>query len=101
MGFSFPSFLVMKKKDNAYCDLEGCMYPFTNCSSRNSFNASSSNRDIGYTLQLIASGAPFLNSIIWSQGCEGGKHCDSFSLKTFANCWYCGGISTFLVYCPA
>src|ERR1700761_4672009 len=49
----------------------------------------------------MASGAPFLNSLMWSHGREGGHRWDSSSLNTLANFWYCGGISTFLVYCPA
>jgi hypothetical protein len=49
----------------------------------------------------MASGAPGLNSMAWSQGRLGGNHFDSSSLKTFTNFWYSFRISTFLVYCWA
>jgi len=54
---------------------------------------------MGYTLQSIASGASFLNSIAWSHAHFGGYHFDSSSLNTLANPWYSLGISTFFTYC--
>jgi hypothetical protein len=89
----------MKKKDDAYCNFEGRIYPFSNCSSMNTSKASSSTRVIGYILHSMASGAPGLNSIAWSHACHGGNHFDSSSLNTLANFWYSQGISTFFVYC--
>src|SRR6266702_4338983 len=56
---------------------------------------------MGYTLQSIASGASFLNSIAWSQALLGGYRFESSSLNTLANCWYSAGTSTFLMYCCA
>jgi hypothetical protein len=91
----------MKKKDDAYCDFEGRMYPFSSCSSMNTSNASSSVRVIGYILHSMASGAPGLNSMAWSQVRRGGNRFDSSSLNTLANFWYSCSISTFFVYCWA
>ena len=71
------------------------------CFMRNSFSASSSFWDSGYTLQSIVSGVSFLSSIIWSQGREGGKRNDSCSLNTFTNSLYWDGSLTAFVCCPA
>jgi hypothetical protein len=91
----------MKKKDDAYCDFDGQIYPFSNCSSINMSNASSSIRVIGYTLQSMTSGAPGLKSMAWSHERLSGNRCNSSLLNTFANFWYSFGISTFFVYCWA
>jgi hypothetical protein len=91
----------MKKKDDAYCDFEGRIYPFSSCSSMNTSKASSSTRVIGYILHSMASGVPGLNSTAWSHVRHGGNRFDSSSLNTLANCWYSRGISTFFVYCWA
>ena len=71
------------------------MKPLASCSSMNSSNASSSVRVMGYTLQSMASGAPLLKSIAWSQGREGGNLCTSSSLNTEAYLLYTSGSSTF------
>src|SRR6266702_801603 len=55
----------------------------------------------GYTLQLIASRASFLNSIAWSQALFGGYHFDSSSPNTLAKSWYSFGTSILVVYCCA
>jgi hypothetical protein len=49
----------------------------------------------------MASGAPGLNSMVWSHDRLGGNHFDSSSLNTLANALYSFGISTFFVYCWA
>jgi hypothetical protein len=49
----------------------------------------------------MASGAPGLNSMVWSHNCLGGNHFDSSSLKTLLNFLYSSGIVTFFVYCWA
>jgi hypothetical protein len=91
----------MKKKDDAYCDFEGRMYPFSSCSSMKTSRASSSVCVIGYTLQSMVSGTPGLKSMAWLHDRLGGNRCDSSSLNTFANFWYSFGISAFFVYCWA
>jgi hypothetical protein len=91
----------MKKKDDAYCDFEGRMYPFSSCSSMKTSKASSLIRVMGYILHSMASGAPGLNSMAWSRDHRGGNLFDSSLLNTFANFWYSFGISTCLVYCWA
>jgi hypothetical protein len=89
------------KKDDAYCDFEGRMYPFSSCSSMKTSKAWSSIRVMGYILHLMASSAPGLNSMAWSHDRRGGNLFDSSSLKTFAKFWYSFRISTCLVYCWA
>src|SRR6266581_2221609 len=91
----------MKKKDDAYGDLDSRIYPFSSSSLRNFCTASSSIQFIGYTLQSTASGASFLNSIAWSHARFGGNRFDSCLLNTLVNCWYSAGTSTFFVYCCA
>jgi hypothetical protein len=91
----------MKKKDDAYCNFEGRIYPFSNCSSINRSSTSSSTHVIGYILHSMASGAPGLNSMAWSHARCGGNHFDSSSLNTLANFRYSWGITTFVVYCWA
>src|SRR6266702_8320932 len=91
----------MKKNDDAYGDFDSRIYPFSSSSWRNFHTASSSTQFIRYTLQSIASGASFLNSMAWSQARFGGYRFDSSSLNTLANLWYSLGISAFCVYCCA
>src|SRR5580693_10139446 len=79
--------------------MEGRMYPFANCSSKNTSRASSSVLVMGYTLQLMASGASFLRVMAWSQVLLGGKHCDSSLLNTDAKRWYSGGSVTSFFDC--
>ncbi len=60
----FSILLLMKKKGDAYDDLDILIYPFLTSSLRNFCTASSSVRLRGYTLQSTASGVPFLNLIV-------------------------------------
>ena len=64
MGCSFPSFFLMKKKEEVYGDIEGTIYPFSSCSSIQTSSVASSSQVIGYTLQLMESGAPGLRVIV-------------------------------------
>ena len=91
----------MKKKANAYSNLDFRMYPFSSCSLRNFWSASSSSVIVGMILQSIALGAPSLSSIAWSHGLDGGNRWASSSLKTFQCFWYSSRIYTLSWYCQA
>ena len=95
------SFFLMKKKADAYGDLDFQMYPFSSCSLRNFWSASSSSAVVGMILQSMALGAPSLSSMAWSYGLDGGNRWASSSLKTFQCFWYSFGISTLSWYCQA
>ena len=91
----------MKKKADAYGDLDFRMYPFSSYSLRNFWSASSSSAIVGIILQSIALGAPSLSLMAWSHGLDGGNQWASSSLKTFQCFWYSFGVSTLSWYCWA
>lgn len=74
------------------------MYPFSTCSSMNSSSAVSSVLVMGYILQSMMSGTPFLKSMAWSQLRFGGNLFASSSLNAFAKRWYSCGMLTSLTY---
>ena len=80
-------------------DLDFWMYPFSSCSLRNFWSASSSSAIVGMILQSMALGAPSLSLMVWSHGLYGGNRWASSSLKTFQCFWYSFGISTLSWYC--
>src|SRR5580692_186529 len=91
----------MKKKGEAYGEIEGLIYPLASCSLRNLSSPLSSSCVIGYTLHGNASGAFGLKSIAWSHGLEGGNRADSSSLNSLLNRLYTSGTTAATWFWPA
>lgn len=96
--WSFLSFFLTKKTEDTIEDLEGMMYPLKSASSRNCPSSSSSSCDIRKTRAYMASGAPFLSSIVWSYGLCLGSRCDSSFENTFVQHWYSASIISSSVF---